>query len=911
MKSNSTKSQPPWLPIPFFLVFCLHIIHTESHVSATAGAVRRKLDDIAGSIDIDCGLPTDATYTDPITEIPYIADDAYITTGVNSEISSIHISDDLPVPLRTLRSFPEGDRNCYSMRPPEGRDKIYLIRATFLYGNYDDNDRLPEFDVFVGVNRWASLRFDNASHVVNKEIIHVPPLDHIYICLVNTGLGTPFISALEVRHFHNSTYTSVSGAPLVLYERLDFGSATGEIIRYNDDAYDRMWYPYNCYNCGTINTTLTIDSVNRTDFNLPSKVMKTASRPMDENKPLSFELNTREATLDFFIYMHFAELEALQEGESRVFDISLNGIVLRRNVVPSYLHSTTITSPQSVRGSKLNFLLSKSMNSTHPPILNALEVFVIRPFWQSPTDQADVDAIEDIKSTYGVQKGWQGDPCAPIHPWNGLNCSNNGYRPYRIISLNLSSSGLTGQIPISLSNLHMLEHLDLSNNSISGEVPLFLSELPSLRTLNLGGNQLSGPVPSSFIEKSNNGSLILSLDGNPKLCTQSPCKKKKSSIFVPVIATIVPLFVITLASLILWKYKRSTKGKRIGKSHGALGSGMKLESREFTYQEIIRITDNFRTIIGKGGFGVVYHGHLDDGTRTEVAIKLLSPSATHGSVQFQTEAQLLTRIHHKNLASFVGYCNDGTNVAILYEYMACGDLEEYISDRSRRVLSWKERLQIALDAAQGLEYLHIGCKPPIVHRDVKTSNILLNDKMQAKIADFGLSKLFPVESQSYLSTRVVGTVGYLDPEYYTSNRLTEKSDVYSFGIVLLQLITGRPAIIVGHNENTHIGNWARPLIAKGDLRNLVDPRLFGTFDTNSAWKLLEVSISCIRSISIQRPTMNHVVSELKECLDAEIANEESARENGDGEVEEEFNTDSFALSSSTKGVELEQGPEAR
>ncbi|CAI0391895.1 unnamed protein product [Linum tenue] len=767
MKSSSTKSHPPWLPVPFFLVFCLHVIATaeSSRVAASAGAFRRKLDDIAGSIDIDCGLPTGATYTDPITEIPYIADDAYITTGVNSEISSIHISDDLPVPLRTLRSFPEGDRNCYSMRPPEGRDKIYLIRATFLYGNYDDNDRLPEFDVFVGVNRWASLR-----------------------------------------HFHNSTYTSVSGAPLVLYERLDFGSATGEIIRYNDDAYDRM----------------------------------------------CFELNTREATLDFYIYMHFAELEALQEGESRVFDISLNGIVLRRNVVPIYLHSTTITSPQSVRGSKLNFLLSKSMNSTHPPILN-------------------VDAIEDIKSTYGVQKGWQGDPCAPIHPWNGLNCSNNGYRPYRIISLNLSSSGLTGQIPISLSNLHMLEHLDLSNNSISGEVPLFLSELPSLR--NLGGNQLSGPVPSSFIEKSNNGSLILSLHGNPKLCTQSPCKKKKSSIFVPVIATIVPLFVITLAFLILWKYKRSSK--RIGKSHGALGSGMKLESREFTYQEIIRITDNFRTIIGKGGFGVVYHGHLDDGTRTEVAIKLLSPSATHGSIQFQTE------------------------------YMAGGDLEKYISDCSRRVLSWKERLQIALDAAQGLEYLHIGCKPPIVHRDVKTSNILLNDKMQAKIADFGLSKLFPVESQSYLSTRVVGTVGYLDPE------LTEKSDVYSFGIVLLQLITGRPAIIVGHNENTHIGNWARPLIAKGDLRNLVDPRLLGNFDTNSAWKLLEVSISCIRSISIQRPMMNHVVSELKECLDAEVANEESARVNEDGEVEEEFNNDSFAMSSSTKGVELEQGPEAR
>ncbi|CAN1301952.1 Probable LRR receptor-like serine/threonine-protein kinase At1g07560, partial [Linum perenne] len=375
---------------------------------------------------------------------------------------------------------------------------------------------------------------------------------------------------------------------------------------------------------------------------------------------------------------------------------------------------------------------------------------------------------------------------------------------------------------------------------------------------NLGGNSFSGKVPSALTHRSNNGSLILSLDGNPNLCIQPPCKQLKKSILVPVVATIVPLLVIFIALLILWIYKQSGKPQREG-------SGLKLDSREFTHLEIIRITDNFRTVAGKGGFGTVYHGYLDNGA--QVAVKMLSSSSTDGSAQFQTEveefAQLLTRIHHKNLASFVGYCNDGTTIAILYEYMAGGNLEKHLLDQSKQVLSWKERLQIALDAGQGLEYLHLGCKPPIIHRDVKSSNILLNEKMHAKIADFGLSKLFPVESKSHLSTSVVGTVGYLDPE---------------------------------------------PLITTGDLRNLVDPRLVGNFDTNSAWKFLEVAISCIRSISIQRPSMNHVVAELKECLETEIANEDTQR----SELENlDDGAYSIEIRNSSKCLEVEEGPQAR
>ncbi|KAL2590842.1 hypothetical protein AAZV13_13G311400 [Glycine max] len=140
------------------------------------------------------------------------------------------------------------------------------------------------------------------------------------------------------------------------------------------------------------------------------------------------------------------------------------------------------------------------------------------------------------------------------------------------------------------------------------------------------------------------------------------------------------------------------------------------------------------------------------------------------------------RVHHKNLASFLGYCNEVGHTGIIYEYMAYGNLEEYLSDARREPLSWRQRIQIAVDAAQGIEYLHHGCKPPIIHRDIKTANILLNEKMQAKVADFGFSKLFSAENESHVSTVVIGTFGYVDPEYYTSSRLTEKIDVYSFAL---------------------------------------------------------------------------------------------------------------------------------
>ncbi|KHN02408.1 Receptor-like protein kinase [Glycine soja] len=191
------------------------------------------------------------------------------------------------------------------------------------------------------------------------------------------------------------------------------------------------------------------------------------------------------------------------------------------------------------------------------------------------------------------------------------------------------------------------------------------------------------------------------------------------------------------------------------------------------------------------------------------------------------------RVHHKNLTSLVGYCNEGTNKGLIYEYMNNGNLQEHITGKRSKTkfFTWEDRLRIAVDAASGLEYLQNGCKPPIIHRDVKSTNILLNEHFQAKLSDFGLSKIIPTDGSTHVSTVIAGTPGYLDPEYYITNRLTEKSDVYSFGVVLLEIITSKPAITKNQEKDkTHISQWVSSLVAKGDIKSIVDSRLEGDFD---------------------------------------------------------------------------------
>ncbi|RWR78183.1 putative LRR receptor-like serine/threonine-protein kinase [Cinnamomum micranthum f. kanehirae] len=307
------------------------------------------------------------------------------------------------------------------------------------------------------------------------------------------------------------------------------------------------------------------------------------------------------------------------------------------------------------------------------------------------------------------------------------------------------------------------------------------------------------------------------------------------------------------------------------------------ENQRFTYAEVITLTNNFERAIGKGAFGTVYYGQMPNGT--QVAVKMLSLQSVkllshecQGSNEFQNEVQLLIRVHHRNLVSFIGYCQEGDSTALIYEHMAQGDLGSHLlgTRKNSKSLNWGQRLQIALDVAQGLEYLHTGCKPAIIHRDMKTANILLNERFEAKIGDFGLSKVFFKDDvETHISTLVKGTPGYLDPEYFHSNNLTQKSDVYGFGVVLLEMITGQPPIIRSKTnyEKKNLVDWASPIIATRDIQAVLDPRLVGDYDANSLLKVAEIALACTSPRSVERPTMTDIVAELKGCLGTEIAPE--------------------------------------
>lgn len=392
--------------------------------------------------------------------------------------------------------------------------------------------------------------------------------------------------------------------------------------------------------------------------------------------------------------------------------------------------------------------------------------------------------------------------------------------------------------------------------------------MPNLHTLSLGGNKLEGPIPEALLLKYRDGTLVLSLGENSDFCQSLPRQKKKNKELVIQLVATSALAVVLLIFIALAIYKRKRREM-------VTESNINLRNRQYTYSEVVRATDNFKNAIGEGGFGKVYLGIMRD--ETQVAIKLLSQSSKQGYKEFKAEAEILVRVHHRNLVSLIGYCDEGENKALIYEYMANGNLRQQLSVTNANVLKWNERLQIAVDAAHGLEYLHNGCKPPIIHRDFKSTNILLNENMQAKIADFGLSRAFVAENDTHVSTRPAGTLGYLDPKFQATGNLNRKSDVYSFGIVLFELITGRPAIIRGPKENTHILDWIYPIIERGDIQKIVDPRLKGEFHTSSAWKATEIALSCGERASTQMSDMSEVSVELKECLALEMTLARSQR----------------------------------
>eukprot|EP01018_Ginkgo_biloba_P013365 Gb_20176 [translate_table: standard] len=288
--------------------------------------------------------------------------------------------------------------------------------------------------------------------------------------------------------------------------------------------------------------------------------------------------------------------------------------------------------------------------------------------------------------------------------------------------------------------------------------------------------------------------------------------------------------------------------------------------RSFSLKELEIATKKFSSdcLIGSGAFGKVYKGVLN--TNETVAIKRPNGETFQGDQEFHNEVKLLSKIHHKNLVSLVGLCEEAGEQILVYEYIPNGSLLEHISGQKDMPLTWRERIHIAIGAAKGIAYLHEGCKPAIIHRDIKPSNILLDYDFEAKVSDFGLVKAGPVGDQSHVSSQVKGTPGYLDPYYYSSYHLTTFSDVYSFGIILLQLVTARPAVdLTRKRSHYNIIDWARPSLEQGNLEDILDVSLLTQpYNHEILLEMGQLGLRCVRRSPKERPTMRQVCEEL-EC----------------------------------------------
>eukprot|EP00253_Pinus_taeda_P010391 PITA_10391 len=310
-------------------------------------------------------------------------------------------------------------------------------------------------------------------------------------------------------------------------------------------------------------------------------------------------------------------------------------------------------------------------------------------------------------------------------------------------------------------------------------------------------------------------------------------------------------------------------------------------ARAFTLDEMIAATQNFRMEIGRGGFGSVFFGELPEGK--VIAVKVLSLFSRQGIQEFLNEVDLLSKINHRNLVSLLGYCSKTEQVMLIYEHMSGGSLRDHLYGprAENSYLNWKRRLRIALDAAQGLEYLHVGCTPKIIHRDIKTANILLDSNLNGKLADFGLSRVTTDEEGTHVTTTVKGTFGYLDPEYYNTQMLTEKSDVYSLGVVLLEIICGRPPIDINlPEEELNIIRWVTPHLLEtdengGKIIDVIDKRLCGDYCLKSMINVTKTAMRCVQALPSSRPPVSEVVAELKEAFKHEDNDSISiAEENG-------------------------------
>ncbi|KAL5070951.1 hypothetical protein RYX36_021838 [Vicia faba] len=526
----------------------------------------------------------------------------------------------------------------------------------------------------------------------------------------------------------------------------------------------------------------------------------------------------------------------------------------------------------------------------------------------SPLVNALLSVVEPLGYPYILAQTWKGnDPCGG-NTWKGVVCSGGN-----ISIIDFRNLGFSGSVSPSFASLSSVTKLLLSNNNLTGTIPNELANMPALKEIDVSNNSLYGQIPKF------RGDVVVNTDGNPDIGHDKPSSppspssggndKKKFSVgaIVGVVIGVVCLLGVGVLAFVMCRRRYNKRNGKVqtpnaivihprhsgdgnavkisvaaaGGSHaGGVGgtSGFSQSSSVqnveagnmvISIQVLREVTNNFseKNILGKGGFGTVYKGELDDGTKIAVKRMQSDMGGDKGLNEFKSEIAVLTKVRHRHLVALLGYCLDDNEKLLVYEYMPQGTLSEHLFDRKDdgvKPLEWKRRLSIALDVARGVEYLHGLAQQIFIHRDLKPSNILLGDDMRAKVSDFGLVRLAP-EGQASFETRLAGTFGYLAPEYAVTGRVTTKVDVYSYGVILMEMITGRRAIDNSQpDENIHLVTWFRRMqLNKDSFQKIIDPAMDIDEEGLESFRTIAgLASHCCAREPHQRPDMGHVVNAL-------------------------------------------------
>ncbi|XP_030949321.1 receptor-like kinase TMK4 [Quercus lobata] len=487
-----------------------------------------------------------------------------------------------------------------------------------------------------------------------------------------------------------------------------------------------------------------------------------------------------------------------------------------------------------------------------------------------------VTTLLEIAAAFGypskLAKSWTGNNACV--GWTSIICDSQD----NIITINFAKQQFVGTISPAFAKLTSLRNLFLGDNKLTGSIPDALTNITRLQVLDISNNNLSGLIPKF------GDSVNLTTTGNPLIGTNgtSPSGNKAgmgssgASVLPGMIAGIVIaviIFVVVVLFISIKCYVSSRHRKFGGVVNPENGGTTSVPNIEISIEVLKQVTNNFNedNILGRGGFGVVYKGEYYDGTK--VAVKRMESAArgSKGINDYQAEISVLTKVRHIHLVSLLGCCINGNERLLVYEYMPQGTLTQHLFDLGENgcsPLTWKQRIQIAMDVARGVEYLHTLAPQIFIHRDLKPSNILLGDDMRAKVADFGLVKIAP-DGKNPVSTRVAGTFGYLAPEYGATGRVTTKADVYAFGVVLMQLITGRKAVDdTLPDDNPHLVTWfCRILNNKESIAKAIDQTINPDEETmESIYRVAELAGHCTTPKPYQRPDIGYVVNILSPLI---------------------------------------------